>query len=150
MNVRTLAERKHDVLQRLTEDVDIWVATADGDAPYLIPLSFLWDGETLLLSTAANTPTGRNLQANGNTRMSLGPTRDLALIDGTVDKILPAGDIPANVGDTFAAKTGFDPRRIKAPYLYFHIAPHRIQVWREENEIAGRDVMLDGTWLKDN
>jgi nitroimidazol reductase NimA-like FMN-containing flavoprotein (pyridoxamine 5'-phosphate oxidase superfamily) len=52
MNVRTLAERKHDALQRLTADVDIGVATADGAAPYLVPLSFLWDGETLLLSTA--------------------------------------------------------------------------------------------------
>jgi hypothetical protein len=81
--------------------------------------------------------------------MSLGGTRDLALIDGTVDKVLPAGDIPANVGDTFAAKTGFNPRRITSPYMHFHVAPQRIQVWREEHEIAGRDVMLGGTWLKD-
>jgi hypothetical protein len=149
VNARTRAERKHDALQRLTQDVDLWVATADGGNPYLVPLSFLWDGETLLLSTAASTPTGRNLQANGIVRLSLGDTRDLALIDGTVEAIVPAGDIPANLGDAFAAKTGFDPRRLKTPYLYFRIEPQRIQVWREENEIDGRDVMLDGTWLAD-
>jgi hypothetical protein len=150
MNARSLAERKRDALHRLTQDVDVWVATAAGDIPYLVPLSFLWDGETLLLSTAATTPTGRNLQANGNVRLSLGGTRDLVLIEGTVDTLRTADKIPTNVGDAFAAKTGFDPRRLRTPYLYFRIAPHRIQVWREENELAGRDIMLNGAWLADH
>ena len=49
-------------------------------------------------------------------------------------------------GDTFAAKTGFDPRRLSS-YLYFRIHPQRLQAWREANEIKGRDLMLDGHWL---
>ena len=47
---RTPQQRKQDTLRRLEQDVDAWVATADPAlrTPYLIPLSFLWDGATLL------------------------------------------------------------------------------------------------------
>ena len=34
---------------------------------------------------------------------------------------LPAADLPAEVGDAFAAKTGFDPRQLTPAYLYFRI-----------------------------
>ncbi|MFC7648343.1 pyridoxamine 5'-phosphate oxidase family protein [Streptosporangium lutulentum] len=61
---RSLAQRMQDTRRRLDEDVDAWVATADrAGTPYLVPLSFLWDGETLLISTAAGNPTARNLRA---------------------------------------------------------------------------------------
>lgn len=54
---RTLAQRTQDTRRRLDEDVDAWVATADrAGTPYLVPLSFLWDGETLLISTSAGNP----------------------------------------------------------------------------------------------
>ena len=61
---RSRHERTRDTLHRLEHDVDTWVATAEpGGAPYLVPLSFLWDGKTLLLATLASSPTGRNLEA---------------------------------------------------------------------------------------
>ncbi len=49
---RPAKQRKLDTLNRLEHDEDVWVATAspEGGAPYLVPLSFLWDGATLLLS----------------------------------------------------------------------------------------------------
>jgi len=35
-----------------THDIDVWVASASADgAPYLVPLSFDWDGEALLMAT---------------------------------------------------------------------------------------------------
>ena len=49
-------------------------------APYLVPLSFLWDGATLLIATPASARTGRNLQATGRVRVGIGPTRDVVLI----------------------------------------------------------------------
>ena len=145
---RTLEQRKHDTLQRLEHDVDAWIATADGDSgtPYLVPLSFLWDGGTVLVATLAASPTGRNLQATGKARVGIGPTRDVVLIEGTVDAV-PATEIPAEVGDAFAAKTGFEPRALAGPYLYFRIRPQRLQAWREVNELAGRELMRDGEWL---
>ncbi|NUR87674.1 MAG: pyridoxamine 5'-phosphate oxidase family protein [Nonomuraea sp.] len=107
---RTPEQRKQDTLDRLDRDVDVWVATAGDDGPYMVPLSFLWDGSALLLSTPSASPTGRNLVAN------------------------------------VAAKTGFDPRSIAEPYLYFRVTPVRVQAWREVNELRGRDLMLDGKW----
>ncbi len=145
---RTPEQRKHDTLQRLEHDVDAWIATADGESgtPYLVPLSFLWDAGTVLVATLAASPTGRNLQATGRARIAIGPTRDVVLIDGTVDAV-PATEIPAEVGDAFAAKTGFEPRALAGPYLYFRIRPQRIQAWREVNELAGRELMRGGEWL---
>ena len=137
-------QRKQDALDRLERDVDAWVATADpaGGTPYLVPLSFLWDGEALLIATPASSPTGRNLQSTGRVRVGVGPTRDLVLIEGTV----PAGDLADPVGDAFAAKAGFDPRQLTG-YLYFRIVPRRLQAWREADELDGRDLMRDGRWL---
>ncbi|WP_165439828.1 hypothetical protein [Micromonospora kangleipakensis] len=48
------------------------------------------------------------------------------------------------MGDAFAAKTGFDPRRLTGRYRYFRVRPQRIQAWREENELAGRDLIREG------
>ncbi len=145
---RTPNQRKQDALNRLEHDTDAWVATADGasGSPYLVPLSFLWDGVTLLIATPSSSPTSRNLRATGKVRLGIGPTRDLVLIEGTV-QALAATEIPDEVGDAFAAKTGFDPRRLTSSYLYFRIHPRRLQAWREVNELEDRELMRDGHWL---
>jgi hypothetical protein len=145
---RSRQQRQHDTRTRLDQDIDAWVATAGpaGGTPYLVPLSFLWDGHTLLLATPAASPTGRNLQTSGQVRLGIGPTRDVVLIEGTVETLTPEA-LPAGVGDAFAAKTGFDPRQLTSRYLYFRIHPQRIQAWREANELEGRELMRDGQWL---
>lgn len=145
---RSPKQRKQDTLDRLEHDVDLWVATADPESgtPYLVPLSFLWEGETLLISTPAASPTGRNLRATGKVRLGVGPTRDLVLIEGTVE-VVEVAELTGELGDAFAAKTGFDPRRLTSPYLYFRVRPRRLQAWREVNELEGRDLMRDGAWL---
>jgi hypothetical protein len=143
---RTARQRKHDTLARLDRDIDAWVATAskNGD-PYLVPLSYLWDGSSLTMATPEASPTGRNLQAAGRARLAIGPTRDVVLIEGTVETFSKE-TVPAEVADAFAAKL-WDARIDKTRYAYFRITPQRIQAWREENELAGRDLMQDGRWL---
>lgn len=145
---RPAEQRMKDTLHRLGHDEDVWVATADaaGGVPFLVPLSFLWDGTTLLLATPATSPTGRNLKATGRTRLGVGPTRDVVMIEGTVETITPA-ELSEEEGDRFAARTGFDPRRLSTPYLYFRVLPTRVQAWREADELAGRELMRDGKWL---
>lgn len=145
---RDREQRRRDTLGRLERDVDLWVATAGegGGEPYLVPLSFLWNGETLLIATASATPTARNLLATGTVRLGLGETRDVILIEGTV-VATPDTEIPGEVGDAFAAKTGFDPRREPNPYTYFLVRPLRIQAWREVDELAGRELMREGAWV---
>ncbi len=144
---RSRAQRRRDTERRLAADVDIWVASASADgAPYLVPLSFDWDGEALLLATAADSPTGRNLANTGTARLGLGGTRDVSMIDGDVET-LELDALSTERGDRFAARTGFDPRAETAPYRWFRVSPRRIQAWREANELPGRELMRDGRWL---
>ncbi|MDA0565340.1 pyridoxamine 5'-phosphate oxidase family protein [Streptomonospora sp. S1-112] len=142
---RPLPQRKQDTLDRLAADVDLWVATAQDGQPYLVPLSFLWDGETLLLATPITSPTGRGLAEGGRVRLGLGPTRDVVMVEGTVE-VHTAAELPDATLDAFAEKTGFDPRAL-ASYRYFRVRPLRVQAWREVNELPDRDLMREGTWL---
>lgn len=119
-------------------------ASADG-APYLVPLSFDWDGEALLMATPTDSRTGRNLAATRAVRLGLGHARDVSMIEGEVE-VLEIDALPQERGDRFAACTGFDPRAPATPYRWFRISPRRIQAWREVNELPDRELMRDGRW----
>ena len=141
------AERRRDTEHRLAHDTDVWVASAsvDGTA-YLVPLSFDWDGETLLMATPAESPTGRNLRATRVVRLGLGDTRDVSVIEGEVE-VLELDELAQERGDDFAQHTGFDPRALATPYRWFRVSPRRIQAWREANEVPGRELTRGGRWL---
>ena len=144
---RSGAQRRRDTEHRLSPDVDVWVATASADGkPYLVPLSFDWDGEALLMSTRADSPTGRNLAATRAVRLGLGLTRDVSMIEGEVE-VLEIDALPAERGDRFTARTGFDPRELTTAYRWFRVSPRRIQDWREVDELPYRDLMREGRWL---
>jgi Pyridoxamine 5'-phosphate oxidase len=143
---RPLEQRKQDTLARLSRDVDAWVATADRDGhAYLVPLSFLWDGAAFIVTTPESSRTGRNLSSARQARLAIGPTRDVVLVDG-VAEAFSLETVPADLAQAFAEKL-WDPREETVRYAYFRITPRRIQAWREENELAGRDLMRDGRWL---
>ncbi|WP_353940471.1 pyridoxamine 5'-phosphate oxidase family protein [Streptomyces sp. HUAS MG91] len=145
---RSAKQRKQDTLARLERDVDVWVATADPrtGTPYMMPLSFLWHDGTLIVSTRASNPVARNLVATGRVHLGLGRTRDVVHIEGATE-VLTDDELTPALGDAFAEKTGFDPRTLSAPYLYFRVHPSRVQAWREVNELDERDLMRDGVWL---
>lgn len=140
---RSAQQRKSDTLARLTSDVDVWIASADaaGDG-YLVPLSFLWDGASLIVSTPRSSVTGRNLGRGRRVRVGLGELRDVTMIDGTPELVQDDQTM-----DAYAAKHGWDPRNDTGDYAYFRIVPDRVQAWREVNELAGRTLMRDGDWL---
>jgi Pyridoxamine 5'-phosphate oxidase len=144
---RSRDQRRVDTEHRLTHDIDVWVASASPEGvPYLVPLSFDWDGEALLMATPTGSPTGRNLAATLVARLALGHTRDVTMIEGDVE-ILEIQDLPGERGDRFASRTGFDPRVMTTPYRWFRISPRRIQAWREVDELAERELMRDGRWM---
>ncbi|MER5553025.1 pyridoxamine 5'-phosphate oxidase family protein [Streptomyces sp. NPDC002793] len=143
---RSPEQRKQHVLDRLEKDEDVWVATASADGvPCLVPLSFVWDRGTLLLATRRSNPTAVNLSPSGPVRATLGHTRDVVLIEGTAE-IVEGADLPPESGDAFAEKLHWDVRG-RSAWVYLRITPHTVKAWRESNEQAGRDLMLDGTWL---
>jgi Pyridoxamine 5'-phosphate oxidase len=144
---RDRAERKADVLDKLAAPVaDVWVATADGAGPHLVPLTAAWTGERIVLATDRNTPTARNLRSSGTARLAFGHTRDVVLIDAVLEDTIPVAASGA-VGEAYAAQNDWDPRRAGDAHLFLTLRPHQILAWRSESELPGRTLMRDGTWL---
>ncbi|MFJ9428501.1 pyridoxamine 5'-phosphate oxidase [Streptomyces sp. NPDC101490] len=144
--VRGPEQRKKDLLDRLTGEADIWVASASPDGLlYLVPLSFLWDGTDIWLCTRLTNPTGRNLSTGGHARLALGHTRDVVLLGGEVTTFR-GEDAPVAAIDAFAAKSGWDPRGSGPAYIWFRVRPTIVEAWHEEPEITGRRLMTDGAW----
>jgi hypothetical protein len=143
---RPRSRRRADALAKLRSQVDLWVASADeaGNA-HLVPLSFYWDGSRLTIATPRASPTAANLVRAGRARVALGPTRDVLIVEGTVEEI-PIGADP-ELEDAHARATGFDPRALADEYVYLRIAPRTMQAWREANELPGRRLMRQGEWL---
>jgi Pyridoxamine 5'-phosphate oxidase len=143
---RSAKQRKRDVLALLEREVDVWVASASeaGEA-MLVPLSFVWDGARLTVSTPLASRTARNLIRAGVARVALGATRDVVLIDGTLEA-LRLGAEP-ELEEAHARATEFDPRTLADEYVYLRLTPQRIQAWREVNELRGRHLMRDGDWV---
>jgi hypothetical protein len=145
---RTREERIRDVLARFEQDVDAWVSSASAAGePYLLPLSFLWRDGELVFSTDERSQTVRNLRESASVRIGVGLTRDVVLVTG-VARLLPASDVPVELGDAFAVKAGFDPRAASVgSYVYVFVRPVEVRAWREVDELVGRIVMKDGTWV---
>ncbi|WP_443055574.1 pyridoxamine 5'-phosphate oxidase family protein [Streptomyces sp. NBC_00690] len=144
---RSVEQRKHDVLARLTRDHDVWVATASADGgPCLVPLSFVWDQDTLLMCTRRTNPTAINLTPRGPVVLTLGTTRDVVLIRGDAE-VVEGAALATRSADAFADKLeGWDPRD-QPHWIYLRVTPTTVQAWREVNELADRDLMRDGAWL---
>ena len=145
--VRDRSTRKADALALLaTPAVDVWVATASATgAPHLVPVSLAWVDERAVIAVDAASVTARNLAASGTARLAVGPTRDVVMIDAMLDTAVDVGaDGP--LGAAYVAQADWDPR-LSSGYVFLVLRPVRVQAWREADEIAGRTIMRDGTWL---
>ena len=145
---RPRAQRIADTIARFEADVDCWVSTASAAGePHLVPLSFLWWREHVVLATERRMLTIRNLEQVPRVRLGFGLTRDVVVVSAIVDEFVPAEEVEPALGDAFAAAAGFDPRTLSGSYVYALARPLTIRAWREENELADRDLMRDGQWL---
>lgn len=145
---RSREQRLSDTLEKLKSEVDVWVASASSDGvPYLVPLSFYWNGAVMVVTTPRSSRTGRNLLRSGRARVAIGPTRDVVVIDARVEE-MPVGE-DVELENAFVGATDFDPRPYNAGYTFFRIVPERIQAWRGEDpeELRDRDLMRDGAFL---
>ncbi|HEV2935721.1 MAG TPA: pyridoxamine 5'-phosphate oxidase family protein [Streptosporangiaceae bacterium] len=146
---RTLEQRKAETLAKLAAPVaDVWVATAGPDASsYLVPLSLAWIDERIVLATEADSVTARNLAGQGHARLGLGPTRDVVMIDAVLERVYRLDQVPPRLARRYAEQADWDPRKAGDTMLFLVLRPHRIQAWREVNELPGRTLMRDGAWL---
>jgi hypothetical protein len=125
---RSRTQRRGDTEHRLTHDIDVWVASASADgAPYLVPLSFDWDGEALLVATPTDSPTGRNLAATRAVRLGLGHTRDVSMIEGEVEVLEEASPQPGRQPrrQSRPARGGAQPPPARPPHARVRGEAHR-------------------------
>jgi hypothetical protein len=145
--MRSTAQRKSDAIEKLHKDEDVWVATADDrGTAHLVPLSLCWHDGMVVIAVEARSRTARNASASGQARLALGPTRDVVMIDAQASVVARQDAGPAIAG-IYRERTGWEPGSDGEDWVYVFLKPTRIQVWREVDEIPGRTVMKDGTWL---
>ena len=129
-----------------TPAIDTWVATASpAGTPHLVPVSLAWVEERVVIAVEKSSITARNLTASGTARLAVGTTRDVVMIDAVLEETV---DVAADegLGAAYVTQADWDPRR-DAGYVFLVLRPVRVQAWREANEIPGRTLMRDGTWL---
>jgi hypothetical protein len=145
---RPAEQRKADTITMLTTPgIDVWVATAGANGAHLVPLSLAWIDEQVVVALPADSTTARNLAATGTARLAVGPTRDVVMIDGVLDEVVAVEEAAADIIDGYCAQADWDPRSAGAGYVLARLRPVRIQAWREADEIAGRTLMREGTWV---
>ncbi len=147
---RTARQRRDDTIAKLeAPGADVWVATASGTGrAHLVPLSYAWDGERIVLSAEADSLTVRNLRSAGRARLGFGPTRDIVVVDAALDRVCDVDDAEvAEAARAYADQAGWDPRQEPEAYVFVLLRPRRIQAWRAADELAGRLLMRDGEWL---
>jgi len=149
-SARTGPQRKADTIAKLEAvGADTWVATASTTGrAHLVPLSYAWDGECVVLAAEASSLTVRNVRSSGRARLGFGPTRDVVIVDGELDRLLGASDDGGEAtAQAYADQAGWDPRHESEPYVFVLLRPRRVQAWRESNELSGKVVMRHGEWL---
>src|SRR5829696_3864650 len=90
---RDRATRKADALAMLaTPAVDVWVASASPTGtPHLVPVSLAWVDERAVIAVEGRSVTARNLTSSGVARLAVGSTRDVVMIDATLEKAVDVG-----------------------------------------------------------
>jgi len=148
MTPRARKQRREDALEALRQGPDVWVASAsERGEVHLIPLSYYWDGHRLTVATPLDSVTARNVIRAGRMRASLPSTLDVVLLEGPIEVIPVAADDA--LADAHAGAAGFDPRQEPNQYVYLRLTPAFIQAWRNVEELKGRTIMRNGTWLEE-
>ena len=141
---RSLAQRLSDTRARLENDIDLWIASAHDDQPWLVPISFVWWEDEIWIASMGGARTQRNLSASPVVRLALGELRDVVIIDGRAE-VEPMERTPKRVLEIYAEKQGGDPSSWADSLI--RVRPTKIQAWRESNELEGRHLMRNGRWL---
>jgi Pyridoxamine 5'-phosphate oxidase len=146
--LRSVQERRADVLAALGRQGDLWLATSDRKGrPHLIAVSAWWNGSQVIMATAAGTRSARNLEATRVARLAIGSPADAIVIDADVaGGAKPVASEP-QTSEGFATAVGWDPRKVDGDWVYFTLLPSRIQAYRGFDEQPGREVMRAGRWL---
>ena len=144
---RDAVTRKRDTLELLaTPAIDVWVASASATGgAHLVPVSLAWVEERAVIAIASTSMTARNLVDTEEARLAVGPTRDVVMIDAVLERTVDVTE-DDELWSAYTSQADWDPRQ-GSGYVFVVLRPVHLQAWREANEIPGRTLMRDGTWL---
>lgn len=142
---RSREQRVRDALNMFEAERDCWVATAQGDTPHLVPLSYVWLRGVFHFATPSASRTAMNTSIGGLVRLAFGTTRDVVIVDATT-RVMAHSDIPPDVIDKFARRFQWDLRG-SPEYVAIGARPQRILAWRGDDEMPHRTIMSDGRWV---
>lgn len=111
----------------------------------MIPLTFVWDGERVVISTSQRSITANAVRRTGKVRLSLPSTSDVVIIDAWA-RLVTINQIDATTHSLFRQVAGFNPRASDEPYVYLLLTPERVLAWRHESELPHREIMSAGIW----
>ena len=137
-------------MAKLTAPIaDVWVASAGQDPPaaHLVPLSLAWVDDQAVIAVHKDSRTARDITGNRAARLAVGPTRDVVMLDVHLERVVPVAEPEGQaLGERYVTQADWDPRT-SAGYVFLVLQPHRVQAWREVDEMPGRTLMRDGAWL---
>ncbi len=145
--MRSTAQRRADAVRRLSEDPNVWIATASADGrPHLVPLSLAWDGRRVLVATLSDTPTALNAIATGAARLSLDSADDVVLLDADVE-VVDFVDADRSTVELFIDRVGWNPVDEPGDWSLLIATPRTVRAWNSVSELAGRTIMRDHAWI---
>ena len=146
--LRSVVQRKADVLAALRQNRDLWLATAGRDGrPHLIAVSSWWDGSEIVIATTAGSRTARNLDATGLGRLALGSPDDVVVIDVRVGGSVSVQHADVRLAAGFPDAVGWTPADEGESWMFYRLSPVHVQAYRGYGELEGRHVMRDSRWL---
>ena len=144
---RSREQRRADTLRKLGEGgADVWVATAHAGSAHLVPLSYAWHDDCVVIACEKSSLTARNIVGSLRARLGFGPTRDVVMIDAILERCEAVHSLDDEAVKAYEQQAGWDPRAVGNNVLMW-LRPQRVQAWRESNEIEGRTLMRAGNWL---
>jgi hypothetical protein len=142
---RSKADRKAHVLRTLADEDKLWLATTGDAAPHVIPLSFVWRDERIVMAVQADSPSARNLRRTKTARAVLGSPHDAIMIDGVVEQADPR-EVAAGTVSALRDASAIDPLRTPG-FVCLALKPFRIQAYWTGSEIAAPTIMRSGEWV---
>lgn len=149
VKLRTVAERKTDVMKALEAHDHMWLATADLQGnPQLIAVATLWNGGAITVATRVESKTARNLAESGLAKLAHGSADDVILIDVVLEKSVTAELADDDLIQAWSKANGWNPREEGDDWAFYRLRLRRIQAYQGFGELKGRDVMRDSLWLE--
>ena len=143
-SIRSVEQRKADVLAALKKQGHYWLSTAQiGGGPHVIGVSGLWQEDEMVVTTLGTSKTARNLAMNPLAVLAGGDPSDAIVMQAQVIESRPVEE-SARLAEEWKAAMGWEP---PGDWVFYRLRPTRIQAFRGYEEIKGRDVMIRSRWL---